>query len=79
MQTIRIRVKDSIYDKVLWLLSKFSKDEIEIIQENANYDETKAYLERELSEVKEDQVDFVSIDELDKELELILKNYENRL
>ena len=35
MQTVRLRVNEKVYDKLIWLLSKFGKDEVEIIPENA--------------------------------------------
>jgi hypothetical protein len=34
LQTIQLRINDKIYDKLIWLLSKFSKDEIEIFPES---------------------------------------------
>ena len=52
MQTIRLRIHDKVYDKLIWLLSKFNKDEIEIITEDSSFIETQSYLKNELNESK---------------------------
>ena len=36
MHTLRLNVNEKVYDKLLRLLSKFSKDEIEIISESSD-------------------------------------------
>ena len=35
MHTVKLRVNDGVYDKLIWLLSKFNKDEVEIIPETS--------------------------------------------
>ena len=34
MQVIKLKVKDSIYEKLIGLLGKFNKDEVEIIHDD---------------------------------------------
>ena len=41
MRTLTLQVNEKIYDKLLWLLSKFSKDEVEILVENPTFDTEK--------------------------------------
>ncbi len=36
MQTIRLRVNEKVYKNLIRLLSKFSKEEIQVIEENEN-------------------------------------------
>ena len=43
MQTITLHIDDSIHEKFFWLLSHFSKDEINIL-EQAEYVNDDAYL-----------------------------------
>ena len=43
MQTITLKVEDSVTDKFLWLLNHFSKNEIEIL-EKTNYKNDDEYL-----------------------------------
>lgn len=35
MQTVTLKIEDSINDKFLWLLSHFSKNEVEILDKTA--------------------------------------------
>ena len=61
MQTIRLRINDKIYDKLIWLLSKFGKDEIEIIPENDEFIKNQKYLNSELNEIIQGEAKFVEI------------------
>jgi len=77
MQTVRLRVNDRVYEKVLWLLSKFNKDEIEVIQETDDFVNNSNYLAKELNEIITGQAKFIEIDETEKRLEAIIKKYQN--
>lgn len=68
MQTIRLRVDDKIYKKFLWLLSKFEKDEIEIICEEKEFLSTQKYLQKELDEIESGKAKFYTQEELDNRL-----------
>lgn len=79
MHSVKLKIDDKIYDNLLWLLKKFSKDELEIIEEDANFQEHKQYLESELKEIKEGNATFYSIDEVEDRLEKIINKHENPL
>ena len=78
MHTIRLKISDKIYDKIIWLLSKFSKDEVEVITESHEFIENKKYLEQELKEIKEGKAEFLSFEEAEQRLEKVIKKHENR-
>ncbi|HOG19840.1 MAG TPA: hypothetical protein PKW37_05310 [Salinivirgaceae bacterium] len=65
MKTIRLRINDKIYDKIIWLLSKFNSDEIEIISEDAEFVENQKYLNSELREIMQGEAKFVDIKDVD--------------
>ncbi|HCX99928.1 MAG TPA: tRNA pseudouridine synthase A [Bacteroidales bacterium] len=79
MQTIRLRINDKIYDKLMWLLSKFSKDEIEIIPENDEFIETQKYLNSELNEIIQGKANFVDINKVNERLETIIAQNESTI
>ena len=79
MHSIRLKINDKIYDKILSLLNKFSNDEIEIIIEDVNYVENKKYLDKELKEVLDGDNDFFSVNEVEHRLEKIIKKHEDNL
>jgi len=79
MQTIRLRINDRIYDKLIWLLSKFNNDEIEIISENAEFIENQKYLNSELNEIIQGKAKFVDINEVNERLETIIAKNENTI
>ena len=79
MQTIRLRINDRIYDKLIWLLSKFNSDEIEIITENADFIENQKYLTSEFNEIIQGKAVFVDINEVNERLEKIIARNENTI
>lgn len=79
MHTIRIRVNDKVYDKLMWLLGKFSPDELEIITEDKEYSQNQKYLANELKDIVEDNATFIDYDEAEKRLENIIKKNENSI
>ncbi|HEY3373352.1 MAG TPA: hypothetical protein VGK10_21085 [Prolixibacteraceae bacterium] len=72
MHSVKLKIDDKIYDKLLWLLSKFNKDELEIVIEDTNLLEQKQYLEAELKEVIEGKATFYSMNEVEQRLEKII-------
>ena len=76
MQTIRLRVNDKIYDRLMWLLERFNKEEIQVIRENDEFVSVREYLTKELEKIENGTAKFVSIDELDNELETTIKKHE---
>ena len=77
MQTIRLNISDKIYDRLMLLLSKFTKDEVEIIKEDATYVQNKSYLEAELNEIVDAKAKFVSLEEAEQRLENVIRKHEN--
>ena len=66
MHTLKLKVNNKIYDKLLWLLSKFNKDEIEIIPDASNFTKNQKYLDQELNEILDGTANFTEIDEAEK-------------
>jgi len=79
MQTIQLKISDKVYDKFIWLLGKFSSDEVEIVSDNKEFISTKAYLQKELDEIESGKAIFYSQEELEEKLDKTLGNYENNL
>jgi hypothetical protein len=79
MHTLRLKINDTVFDKLIWLLSKFRKDEVEIINEDAEFFENQKYLEKELGEILKEEANFIEIDEVEQRLENIIKRHENSL
>ena len=79
MHTIRLKISDKVYDKLIWLLSKFNKDEIEIVSDTENYTETKEYLENELNEILNGKASFRTLEEFDKNLEDTIRANETQI
>ena len=66
MRTIQLKINDKVYDKFIWLLSKFSKDEVEIVSDNVDYTANREYLQRELDEINEGKAKFLSQSEFER-------------
>lgn len=79
MHTIRLKITDKAYNKILRILSKFSKHEVEIINEDAEYFENQKYLEKELGEIVSGQANFIEMNEAEQRLENVIKQHENRI
>jgi len=77
MQTIRLRINDRIYDKLIWLLSKFNHDELEIIAEDTVFIENQKYLNSELHEITQGKATLVDMKEVNDRLETIIARNEN--
>ena len=79
MHTMRLKVNDSVYEKFLWFLNKFSKDEVEIISESADFSKNQQYLNGELDEILSGKANFIEMNEAEERLENIIKNRENNI
>lgn len=69
MTTLTLRVSDSVYEKLVWLLSKFGKDELEIIERDEKFLKDKLYLENELNEILSSETQMLSFDEVSELLD----------
>lgn len=79
MHTLRLKVNDKVFDKLVWFLGKFSNDEVEIINEDSEFFENQKYLEKELKDLINGKTNLVEIDEVEARLENRIKNHENSL
>ena len=78
MHTIKLKISDKVYDKLLWLLSKFNKDEVEIVTDVDAFSETQLYLEKELNEIFIGNATFDSLEEFDRKLEVSISANETK-
>lgn len=76
MHTIRLKVNDSIYEKLMWFLRKFSKDEIEILSESTEYAQQREYLSGELNEIVNGTATFMEVHEAELYLEKVIEKKE---
>jgi hypothetical protein len=77
MHTIRLRVHDKVYEKLMWLLEKFTKDELQVIRENNDFISVKEYLQKELQSVEDGKIEYLGLDQLDHDLESSIKKHED--
>ena len=76
MHTLILKVNDRIYDKLMWFLSKFSKDEVEIIPETSDFAKDQKYLAGELKEILDQKAKFIAMEEVEQRLENVIKKHE---
>ncbi len=79
MHTLKLKINDQVYDKLIWLLGKFTKDEVEIILDEPNFNETKKYLDAELDEITSGKAKFFTLNEAEQRLENLIKKHEDHL
>ncbi len=77
MQTIRLQVNNDAYKHLMWFLTKFKKDELQIIKEDEEFVSVQKYLKDELISIEDGNAEFIDIDELDAELETTIRQYED--
>ena len=68
MHTIRLRVNDKVYKHLIKILSKFNKEEIQVITEDDKFISIQKYLEKELTQVEDGSAEYIDINELDNHL-----------
>jgi hypothetical protein len=79
MLTIRLQVHEAIYDKLLWLLGKFSREEIQIMPEPDNFEKNRQFLVSELDEILSGKAEFVDFEEAEKRISELAGESENRI
>lgn len=79
MHTLKLKINDQVYDKFIWLLEKFSKDEVEIIMDESYFNETKKYLDAELDEIISGKAKFFTVNEAEQRLENLIKKHEDHI
>ncbi len=76
MQTIRLRVNEKVYKNLIRLLSKFNKEEIQVIEENETYLSIQQYLEKELVSVEDGSAEYTTIEDLENRLDATIRKNE---
>ena len=79
MHTIKLKIDDRIYDKLIRQLSVFSKDEVEIVIDEHNYTEIKKYLDAELDDITSGNAKFLTVEEAEQRLENRIRKHEDHL
>jgi hypothetical protein len=79
MHTIKLKIDDRIYDKLIRQLSEFSIDEVEILIDETNYTEIKKYLDAELDDIKSGNANFLTVEEAEQRLENRIRKHEDHL
>jgi len=79
MHTIKLKIDDRIYDKLIRQLSEFSKDDVEIVIDETNYTEIKKYLDAELDDIKSGNAKFLTVEEAEQQLENRIRKHEDHL
>lgn len=77
MQTIRLRVNDKVYKHLMWFLNKFSKDELQIIEEDQQFLSAQKELKNDLDMLEKGQTEYIDLQQLDDELEATIRRYED--
>jgi hypothetical protein len=77
MQTVKLRIHESVYNQLMWLLKRFSKNEIEVIKETDEFISVQEYLTEELKTIETGEAEFINLDQLNRELESTIKNHED--
>ena len=77
MHTIRLKINDKVFEKIIWLLSKFGKDELEIINEDSDFIGNQKYLGGEIREIIKGKATFIGFDEVEQRLENTINRHEN--
>jgi hypothetical protein len=57
----------------MWFLKRFNKEELEIIDKTEQYESVRAYLESELNTIEYGTAEFISVEQLDSDLEKTIK------
>ena len=77
MATLKLNINEKVLDKVLWLLGHFSKDELEIVYEDAEFIKHKKAVQDELELMAQGKAKYISIDELDRQVRQVIANHGN--
>jgi uncharacterized protein involved in exopolysaccharide biosynthesis len=79
MHTLKLKIDDKVYDQLIGLLGRFTKDEVEIIMEENEVQETKKYLQEELDNMISGKATYLSVNETEQRLETLIRKYEDRI
>jgi len=77
MQTIRMMVSDKVFDNLMWFLSRFNTDEIQVIKESNEYVSVQNYLQHELNQLEEGKIEYLTLETLDQQLEATINKHKD--
>lgn len=77
MQTNRMKVSDKVFDNLMWFLSRFNTDEIQVIKESNEYVSVQNYLQHELNQLEEGKIEYLTLETLDQQLEATINKHED--
>lgn len=69
MATLKLKVSDKVLDKVVWLLSQFRQEDVEIIESGDSFEVDRKYVHEELRRLESGESKSYTIDEVDEILE----------
>jgi len=72
MHRIELKINDKVYERFLWLLSKFNKEEVEIISDSQDFHSIQEHLQKELDDIQGGNAKFISQSDLEKRLDQII-------
>jgi len=72
MRTIQLKINEKIYDQFLWLLSKFNKEEVEIISDQNDFTATQSFLQKELNEITNGSAKLLTQVEFENRLDQVI-------
>ena len=77
METIRIQFQPNIKEKILKLLDTFSKEEVQILYDDASFEENKKRVQASYKKLMSGESKLYDIDEIDDMLEKMISKYED--
>jgi hypothetical protein len=75
MASLRLNINEKVLDKVLWLLGHFSKEEVEIIYEDAEFIGNRKTVQDQLKKIEEGKAQFLTIEELEAQVQETISKY----
>ncbi len=75
MKSLELKVNKKIYEKLIWLLSQFSSEDLIIVDRKQK---VKDYLDQELEKIDSGNAEFISVKELEVMLEERILKHENK-
>jgi hypothetical protein len=70
-------VSDKVFDNLMWFLSRFNTEEIQVITEGDEYISVRNYLQHELNLVEEGKMEYLTLEQLDQQLEETINKHED--
>jgi hypothetical protein len=77
MQTIRLRVNDKVYKHLMGFLNKFSKDELQIIEEDQQFVSAQKEFRNDLELLEKGSSELIDLQQLEDALEATIRKYED--